>query len=266
MPLRPGAVSLRDVSPQSGRNVWEKIGEKLGIKSPSFRVENKGDQAQLQAILSGIVSGEYQDQEIQEFAKLYPETAPFLGQAMRQREVFKSNFQQPKAPVYEGPETMVSPGQPGEADLGSAIIQSLGMGDVEHAKKLADLAATGARGWDKWEGPTLFDTDGNTYRATKQGTIEKVKVEGGAIIAPPVYPFQFTPPGGGPPVVGTITKPAAAKGGGINIHGIGAAQGEQNIKNVQEFKKQIAGINKLSGSLDALDSFLDKNGIQVGIG
>src|SRR3990167_8439289 len=136
MPLRPGAVSLRDVSPQSGRNVWEKIGEKLGIKSPSFRVENKGDQAQLQAILSGIVSGEYQDQEIQEFAKLYPETAPFLGQAMRQREVFKSNFQQPKAPVYEGPETMVSPGQPGKADLGGAIVQSLGAGDLATAEAL----------------------------------------------------------------------------------------------------------------------------------
>src|SRR3990167_2424153 len=135
MPLRPDSISLRDIPPQSGKNVWELAGEAFGLTRSSFSLASKGDQEQLKAIMSGIVSGEYQDNDMQEFAKLYPETAPLLSQALRQREVFKSNFQQPKAPVYEGPDTLVSPAQQGKSDLGGAIVQSLGMGDLATAEE-----------------------------------------------------------------------------------------------------------------------------------
>src|SRR3990172_3111166 len=163
MPMRPNSLSLRDLTPTDPDEPTIRISKRR------FNLSDEGNQAQLRSVLSGIVAGEYQDEDIQGFTELYPETAPFVSQAIRQREIFRSNFQQPKAPVYEPNEEMSSPGAPGKADLGGAMQQLLGMGDVEGAKKLADLAATIGRGGDKQEGPVLKAVPADTVTKVTSG-------------------------------------------------------------------------------------------------
>ncbi len=147
MPIKPDSISLRDIPPSSGGNIFTGLGEIFGLKSPQYNLSNKGDQLQLKAIQDGIMSGQYNDAEIQEFAKLYPEATPLISQALRQREVLKQNFQPQKAPVTEidptGTERLVAPGQTAKADLGGAIAGFAGQGDIETAKNYASLAGKG---------------------------------------------------------------------------------------------------------------------------
>lgn len=212
MPMRPNSLSLRDLTPTDPDEPTIRISKRR------FNLSDEGNQAQLRSVLSGIVAGEYQDEDIQGFTELYPETAPFVSQAIRQREIFRSNFQQPKAPVYEPNEEMSSPGAPGKADLGGAMQQLLGMGDVEGAKKLADLAATIGRGGDKQEGPVL--------KAVPADTVTKVTSGLNALnLMKDIIP--------------ALTKISGRVGGNIERVKVWANAGDQDVTNAQSAIEQF---------------------------
>lgn len=144
-----------------------------------------------------------------------------------------------------------------KADVQGAILEALNKGDVEFATKLGygNESSSG----DIYEGPVLFDTKNNVYRATKDGRIVPIKVEGGAKIAPPVYTYDAIDPETGHTVRRVITKPQAASGAvpGGNLGSVGPSVYD---KDTQKISDDVSA----SGLIDMDNAFLvlDK-GIQT---
>lgn len=241
MPINPNFSSLYDLKAESPNDILG-IRKLFGMKE-SFSPDV--DKSLFKNIEAGILHGTYKDDEIADFARRNPEAAPFLTQAIHKRNIYRQNFQPGIAPdpltagelrgsqlgaqVFD-PNAQLSPEDKGRLSLAEQgrkpvdniegavnALRSAGM--LEEANKL--IAGRGQGG--RYQGPILFDTQGRTYRATREGTIAPVNVEGGATIAPPIYPFTSIDPVTGQPVQNVISRPEAARRGSGGVSGLGAS-------------------------------------------
>ena len=245
----------------------------------SLDVGKTQDHPLIQNFMDAIRTGQLDEPRVQKLMKRNPLSASVFASAFD--EYKKASTQQTTAKdIYArnfGVNEQFGPTRPGEilqsvprSNFAGAVSEFYGAGMPDQAKQIAETQKQMQEktGGDKYEGSVLFDTNGNTYRATKEGKIVPIPVEGGAKIAPPVYPFQTTDPITGLPVQQVITKPEAARRAqtGTTTLGTTEAVGKQNIENQQKYKKNIAGLEKTESTLSALDKFVEAKGIQPGVG
>lgn len=225
MPINPAFPSLHDLKPSGTQGTLRGL---LGIGT--FNPGNVEHARQLQSVENAIMQGVYGDEDITAFAQKNPQAAPFIQQAVQKRNIFQQNFRpavqgSPElastvgglyagqeatgqaGPVSQQAESIAARGAPAVNDVPGAVNALLRAGQVDEAKKL--MGSGGSEG--RYQGPVLFDTNGRTYRATKEGTIERVKVQGDATIAPPVFPFTTVDPVTGQPMQSVISRPEAAR-------------------------------------------------------
>jgi len=237
--LRSDIKSMRDLpqEPQTSsfakyvdslpeeRGFMEKLTGQVGLDPGS-----PNDQRKLLSNLDAIRTGQLNEDQVKKLMRRNKLSAGLYASAFdeykkasalqgTEKGILARNF---------GTQEQFGPTRPGEtllpvqkANYGQAIPELIGAGLTESAGKLSTIEKQMREGGgNKFEGPVLFDLKGNTYRSTGDGKIVPVLVEGGATIAPPVYPYTVIDPVTGQPIQRVITKPQVAglaAGGSANL-------------------------------------------------
>lgn len=250
-------------------------------RSRGLDPHHSGDVQLIETLQRGIVQGTLNDAHVKKLMNRNPVAAPIFADALSKQAQFKSsqgdinriysdNFRPEQQALPEqtmalntpqGTMDQQLPGkdyQPAKANYPNAILEFNHAGYPERADALAKQQKELGSGGDNFEGPVLFDTNGTTYRSTKDGKIVKVSVEGGATIAPPVYPFT-TVGANGQPQQAVITKPEAARRAGQGTASLGPSAAlkplpEDAVKSVttglqaiKATRDVMAAIPKISG-------------------
>jgi len=250
------------------------------------------DLKQIQAVVQGYAQGAYGDDQIEEWLQSNPKAAtiaiPGIQATRNQREVGQyfspggTEIREQSGPTRPG-ETLdpyAVETQP-RADFMSALTKAMSdprYGGVETGQKIAGIAGQLSTAQGKWadnfEGPVLFDTEGKTYRSTKDGKIVPVSVEGGATIAPPIYPYTSIDPATGQPIQSVISRPQAAKMAGSGQANLGPSaslkpvpsavqdnlmQGLQAIKALDQMEAGLSETGRLKGVLSKGQVFVGEN-------
>lgn len=257
--MRPGTFSMRDIQPAGSNSVWENIAEDLGFKSPSFDPSRKSHNEQLKVIQTGIMAGQFSDNEITDFALKNPSTIPFLQQAIRQRDILKNNLQ------GENP------------SLDGAITSSVQKGELGFGKELAQFVP-GGKSTDPYEAITTVRMkagaklpDGSVVpqggAIVRVGLNKRTRME--EILQPPRGVEYFQPQ---PLVVGTgfDTRVFERPSGTNAPRETATFQNEKAIHDeVQVFSKRIADSNvgKFLGPMRFIDKTIRERGDDIpGIG